>query len=518
MQLQEILDVLAARTAAAVTAAVPAPPAGDFAALLARNQAPQEPDAEAPEETLESALPGLSLLSQPPAPEPLPAPPEAAPADLPAPALQGAEHTAPGSGVALPQPAPAEPLRAQAEAERGSAPAASSPSEDLEARPGRGAPRQEASRSSAEAPASPGQPALDRLSPAPPPSAERAAAPPQGDARARAAAKVEVASAAPDPPARRARPLAAGPSSPSAPEVPGQGAVAAASDTAQRDTQDAGTGSQGGRPLALEPLAAPRRPSAEAEPREPVAPARELHVADPSAVRRAASELQRASHSGHSGDGEAGRGLDPVSLPPSGTPEAAAAAAPFPGHEPSPASPLPPSPSVLPLAGVGLPAPPHGLDAASLPVAGAPQEAIPVHVEWLAARGGGKVRLRLHPPHLGELQLAVTVRGHNVDVVIHAAHPAAQHAAFSSQEMLADALSGRELRMDQFEVRTGEGGEAGSSAQFGDGGHAEGRDFREGRATDRPLAGTPGGGALRAASAPAAGLRLATADGVDLHI
>jgi len=100
-------------------------------------------------------------------------------------------------------------------------------------------------------------------------------------------------------------------------------------------------------------------------------------------------------------------------------------------------------------------------------VAGAPQEVLPVHVEWLAARGGGTARLRLHPPHLGEVQLNVRVRGSRVDVVIHALEPAAQHAAVASRDLLGDALAQRDLRMTSFDVRADEGG-SGSQAAFSD--------------------------------------------------
>jgi|GEM_PF-2943325 len=96
--------------------------------------------------------------------------------------------------------------------------------------------------------------------------------------------------------------------------------------------------------------------------------------------------------------------------------------------------------------------------APELPMAGAPQEALPVHVEWLAARGGGNARLRLHPPHLGEVQLNVRVRGTRVDVLIHAVEPAAQHAAAASRDMLGDALAQRDLRMGSFDVRADQGG------------------------------------------------------------
>jgi flagellar hook-length control protein FliK len=82
-----------------------------------------------------------------------------------------------------------------------------------------------------------------------------------------------------------------------------------------------------------------------------------------------------------------------------------------------------------------------------------PAEAIPMHAEWLAARGGGSVRLQLHPPELGAVELTVRVRGSNVQVVISAIEPAAQALVQASAQQLGEQLASRDLRMDHFEVR-----------------------------------------------------------------
>jgi flagellar hook-length control protein FliK len=84
----------------------------------------------------------------------------------------------------------------------------------------------------------------------------------------------------------------------------------------------------------------------------------------------------------------------------------------------------------------------------------APAESIPMHAEWLAARGGGSVRLELHPPELGAVELVVRVRGSNVQVVISAIEPAAQALVQESAQQLGEQLASRDLRMDHFEVRS----------------------------------------------------------------
>jgi hypothetical protein len=87
---------------------------------------------------------------------------------------------------------------------------------------------------------------------------------------------------------------------------------------------------------------------------------------------------------------------------------------------------------------------------------------LPIHVEWLAARGGGSARIQLHPPELGGVELSVQVRGNAVHVVIRADEAAAARAALDGRELLADALAGRELRVESFEVRTGAREDAGA--------------------------------------------------------
>ena len=83
-------------------------------------------------------------------------------------------------------------------------------------------------------------------------------------------------------------------------------------------------------------------------------------------------------------------------------------------------------------------------------------ENIPQYVELLATRGGGSVRLQLQPAHLGELNLAVTLRGSAVDIAVIAQEPAAAHLVASQRDVLGDALASRDLRMENFDVSNGE--------------------------------------------------------------
>jgi hypothetical protein len=80
-----------------------------------------------------------------------------------------------------------------------------------------------------------------------------------------------------------------------------------------------------------------------------------------------------------------------------------------------------------------------------------------VHAEWLAARGGGTARLRLHPPELGEVELSVRVRGSSVRVSIQTEEAEAGRAAFDGRELLIEALASRDLRVENLVVRSPDG-------------------------------------------------------------
>ncbi len=119
-----------------------------------------------------------------------------------------------------------------------------------------------------------------------------------------------------------------------------------------------------------------------------------------------------------------------------------------------------PGDAAAPLAQAALPQP--ALEAAAAleePVAPGstprplPAEAIPQHIEWLAARGGGSAQIQLYPPELGKLAIQVTVRGDDVQVVMNVREAAAQTVVAEYRDSLENALASKDLKLDQFEVR-----------------------------------------------------------------
>ena len=151
-------------------------------------------------------------------------------------------------------------------------------------------------------------------------------------------------------------------------------------------------------------------------------------------------------------------------------------------------------------------------------------EAIAVQTEWLATRGGGTARLVLHPPELGEMAIRVTLRGGAVDVVMVAQEAMAAGVADEQSERLAQAFAGRDLRLDQFEVRRGDPGalDLDSDGRFAESGAGDGREAR-GDEADRDGRGGRGRPGTRGdGSEPTPVPRIATivADtgGVDLRI
>ncbi len=167
--------------------------------------------------------------------------------------------------------------------------------------------------------------------------------------------------------------------------------------------------------------------------------------------------------------------------------------------------------------------------AAALPV-GSPEEAVPVHVEWLAAKGGGRARFQLHPPNLGSVELSVSVRGSSVDIVVHTQDAAAQAAVAGSRDLLADGLATRDLRIESFDVRSNA-----SEPSLSGSGLSDDRSSSEARSQlfdasrDGQGSGKPGSGraGLDASLTPPAAELLAgppvnllsdAPEGVDLHI
>ena len=161
-------------------------------------------------------------------------------------------------------------------------------------------------------------------------------------------------------------------------------------------------------------------------------------------------------------------------------------------------------------------------DVASAPSAAAPStaprptpaDALPVHVEWLAERGGGSARLELHPPHLGRVEIAVRVRGTDVEVAIAAAEPSAQVVVNGQRDTLAEALGSRDLRLSHFEVGSGGRDEAGADAR-GRGAESDGFRRNETGAGERSASGptsSPASALARGSQRPVSSER------VDLHV
>ncbi len=119
-----------------------------------------------------------------------------------------------------------------------------------------------------------------------------------------------------------------------------------------------------------------------------------------------------------------------------------------------------------------------------------PAEAIPQHIEWLAARGGGTAQIQLYPPELGKLAIQVTVRGEDVQVVMNVREAAAQTVVAEYRDSLENALTSKDLKLDGFEVRDWRDRKEGDGGQQQPAGDRD-RGAREGNASDSAgIAGT----------------------------
>lgn len=145
-----------------------------------------------------------------------------------------------------------------------------------------------------------------------------------------------------------------------------------------------------------------------------------------------------------------------------------------------------------------------------------PPEAVPQHVEWLAARGGGSAQIQLYPPELGRLQVQVTVRGNDVKVVLNVKEVAAQTVVAEYRDSLDSALGSKDLKLDGFEVRDWRDRPEGQARDSrGDGEQKASHERRsapgEGRATGVA-------GALSPPSNPAHGFHPDQAQNVNLRV
>ena len=155
------------------------------------------------------------------------------------------------------------------------------------------------------------------------------------------------------------------------------------------------------------------------------------------------------------------------------------------------------------------------------PTPPAASDAIAVQTEWLVSRGGGTARLILHPQHLGEISIRVTLRGDVVDVVMVAQEAAAKGIAEEQSERLAQAFSNRDLRMEHFEVKRGDALDLSGSGDEQFANSEPGRDGRsgeQGETDSRARGGAGGRDRSRQLAAMPRILTVAPEKGVDLRI
>ncbi|MBI2919464.1 MAG: flagellar hook-length control protein FliK [Planctomycetes bacterium] len=155
----------------------------------------------------------------------------------------------------------------------------------------------------------------------------------------------------------------------------------------------------------------------------------------------------------------------PAPLANPASPAAAALAVPVPMPAPVPGSveprPVAASENVAP---VSLPASGPASGAApriartAAPLAPAMVERISVVVKMQANQGGGRVRMLLHPPHLGALKVDVTVRDGAVFARMETETAAARHALQSHLGELRQSLEEHGLSLGQMSVHVGHGG------------------------------------------------------------
>jgi hypothetical protein len=141
-----------------------------------------------------------------------------------------------------------------------------------------------------------------------------------------------------------------------------------------------------------------------------------------------------------------------------------------------------------------------------------PPDALPLHVEWLAERGGGTAVVDLHPPHLGRVEIAVRVVGDEVEVSIASQDRQVQGVIDSQRGQLEQSLSERSFRMTHFDLGlTGQGqrGNPGSSRDPNAGAREPRSGGVRGDAQTAPISAT-------SAPRPSAASRRA-ATGIDLH-
>jgi flagellar hook-length control protein FliK len=84
------------------------------------------------------------------------------------------------------------------------------------------------------------------------------------------------------------------------------------------------------------------------------------------------------------------------------------------------------------------------------------------------ADGGGQVRLRLHPPELGSLQMSLRIEGNTIFAEMQVETTTARDALMKNLPALKERLSEQGMQIEQFDVRadgTFDGGAAGTNSQ-----------------------------------------------------
>ena len=98
------------------------------------------------------------------------------------------------------------------------------------------------------------------------------------------------------------------------------------------------------------------------------------------------------------------------------------------------------------------------------------------------ARGGGRMRVTLNPPELGEMQVEVLVRGERVGVRFDVDSPAAQAVLVREMPGLRELLESRGFTIDRADVYLGggQGEPTNEQSSWGAGGGSEGETARDG--------------------------------------
>jgi flagellar hook-length control protein FliK len=80
------------------------------------------------------------------------------------------------------------------------------------------------------------------------------------------------------------------------------------------------------------------------------------------------------------------------------------------------------------------------------------RESVGHHVTWMVDQGIGRAELRLHPAHLGPIEVKVSVQNDHVNVSFHASHAATREALESSLPRLRELLGDSGLSLGQASV------------------------------------------------------------------